>query len=51
MGHGILDWDGIFAAAPAAGVEWYLVEQDRWTRPPLESARLSVEYLKARGML
>jgi sugar phosphate isomerase/epimerase len=50
VGHGILDWDGIFDAAQAAGVEWYIVEQDRWTRPPIESARLSYEYLASRGM-
>ena len=50
VGQGILDWDGIFAAAPDAGVEWYLVEQDRWTRPPLECARMSIDYLKARGI-
>ena len=50
MGHGILDWDGIFAEAPKAGVEWYLVEQDRWIRPPMESARMSIDYLKSRGM-
>jgi len=50
IGHGILDWDGIFAAAQEAGVEWYVVEQDRWVRPPLESARLSFEYLRSRGM-
>ncbi|NCP30691.1 MAG: sugar phosphate isomerase/epimerase [Armatimonadetes bacterium] len=51
VGQGILDWDGIFAAAPGAGVEWYLVEQDQWTRPPLESARMSADYLKSRGLL
>jgi sugar phosphate isomerase/epimerase len=50
VGQGILDWDGIFAAAPEAGVEWYLVEQDRWTRPPLECARMSLDFLKARGL-
>ena len=47
VGHGILDWDSIFTAAEAAGVEWYIVEQDRCTRPPLESARLSFTYLKS----
>ena len=51
VGHGILDWDGIFTAAEEAEIEWYIVEQDRWTRPPLESARMSVEYLKSRGMV
>jgi sugar phosphate isomerase/epimerase len=51
VGHGILDWDGIFDAAKSAGVEWYVVEQDRWIRPPLESARMSFEYLRSRGMV
>lgn len=51
VGHGILDWDGIFAAAEAAQIEWYVVEQDRWVRPPLEAARMSFEYLKSRGMV
>jgi len=51
VGQGILDWDAIFDATPEAGVEWYLVEQDNWTRPPLECARMSIEFLKTRGML
>ena len=50
VGHGLLGWGGIFAAAEAAGIEWYIVEQDRCTRPPLESARLSFEFLKAQGV-
>lgn len=49
VGHGVLDWEGIFAAAESAGIEWYIVEQDRWQRPPIESARLSFEYLKSQG--
>ncbi len=51
VGHGILDWDAIFREAENAGVEWYVVEQDRCTRPPLESAKMSLEYLRSRGML
>lgn len=51
LGQGILDWDGIFAAASEAGVQWYVVEQDRCTRPPLESARMSFEFLQARGII
>jgi sugar phosphate isomerase/epimerase len=51
LGQGILDWDSIFAAAEEAGVQWYVVEQDRCTRPPLESARMSFEFLKARGIV
>ena len=50
VGHGILDWDDIFTSAEAQpGVEWYIVEQDRWTRPPIESARLSFEFLASQG--
>lgn len=51
IGHGTLDWDAIFAEAPKAGVEWYVVEQDRCIRPPLESAKMSLEYLRSRGMI
>ena len=51
VGHGILDWDSIFPAAEQAGIEWYIVEQDRCTRPSLESARMSFEYLRSRGMV
>ena len=51
IGHGTLDWDAIFAEAQRIGIEWYVVEQDRCTRPPLESARMSIEYLKSRGMV
>lgn len=51
IGQGILDWDGIFEASPGAGAKWYVVEQDQWIRPPLESAKMSIDYLKSRGML
>lgn len=47
VGQGRLDWAGIRAAVEAAGVEVAMVEQDRTQRTPLESIRLSREYLKA----
>lgn len=50
IGEGILDWPAIFAAAEDAGVEWAIVEQDACRRPPLESARLSLENLKKMGL-
>ena len=50
VGHGILDWDGIFAAVEGTPIEWYAVEQDRWIRHPIECARMSFEYLKSRGI-
>jgi len=50
VGEGTLDWKAIFAASEAAGAEWYIVEQDRCKRPPLESVRLSLENLRSMGM-
>ena len=49
IGTGTMDFDAIFAAAEEAGVQWYIVEQDETARPSLESARISLENLKARG--
>lgn len=49
VGHGILNIPAILAAAHAAGTAWLIVEQDRFTRPPLESVRLSLEYLQSVG--
>jgi sugar phosphate isomerase/epimerase len=50
VGEGILDMEAIVAAGQDAGVEWYIVEQDRSTkRPPIEAARLSLSNMRARG--
>jgi len=49
IGAGTLDFDAIFQAAETGGVQWFIVEQDTCGRPPLESANLSFENLKARG--
>ena len=46
VGSGTIDWKRIFRGARQAGLKYYFVEQDRWDRPPLESARMSCEYLK-----
>ncbi|HEY3284290.1 MAG TPA: sugar phosphate isomerase/epimerase [Armatimonadota bacterium] len=50
VGNGTLDWDAIFAAAEAIGTHWYIVEQDTCQRPCLESAQISLNNLKARGI-
>lgn len=48
IGHGALDWPRIFAAAKAAGVKGYFVEQEPpFARPPLEEIRISYDYLHA----
>jgi sugar phosphate isomerase/epimerase len=50
VGNGVVDFDAIFAVSEEAGVEWYIVEQDRWERPSIQSARISFENLKAWGI-
>jgi sugar phosphate isomerase/epimerase len=41
IGEGIIDFKPIFEAGQASGVQWYVVEQDRCQRPPLESIAIS----------
>ena len=51
LGRGTIDWPSVFAAAEAAGVEWYLVEQNCENRSALESIRISFDYLKSQGIV
>jgi sugar phosphate isomerase/epimerase len=46
VGRGILDWPAIHKASLKAGVEVYCVEQDICPGDPLESARISYEFLQ-----
>jgi sugar phosphate isomerase/epimerase len=50
VGTGVLPLDAIVDAAKAGGTHWLIVEQDVCKRPTLESARISIENLKARGL-
>lgn len=51
VGTGILNWKEIFDAAPAAGVQWYMVEQDDcYGMEPIESLRIGLENLKKMGV-
>lgn len=46
IGSGSIDWKRIFAAAGKAGIKGYYVElEPPYERPPLESAKLSFDYL------
>lgn len=45
VGTGIIKWKPIFEAA-RGHITHYFVEQDQWDRPSLESARMSIDYLK-----
>jgi sugar phosphate isomerase/epimerase len=49
VGEGIIDWPPIFEASEKNRAEWYVVEQDRWARPSLEAAKLSLQHLKEWG--
>ncbi len=46
VGRGEIQWKRIFAAAPQGGVKHYFVEQDFCERSPLESIKISYDYLK-----
>ena len=47
LGSGFIDNTAIFAAAPSAGIEYVFAEQEApYTRPQLDSARVSYAYLK-----
>ena len=45
VGKGTIDWKRIFAAAPQGGMKHFYVEQDFCEVPPLESVKISYEYL------
>jgi sugar phosphate isomerase/epimerase len=45
VGSGTINWKPIFEAARKSGLKHYFVEQDYCERPPLESAKMSFDYL------
>ena len=50
VGAGNLNWPAILAACRAAGVEWYVVEQDTCWRDPFESLATSLHHLQEWGL-
>ncbi|ANE46860.1 hypothetical protein SY83_11890 [Paenibacillus swuensis] len=50
VGHGIIDFSSIFNIAEEIGIEYYIVEQDSCERDPLESVKMSIDYLKSIGI-
>lgn len=51
IGEGNLNWPGILDACKAAGVQWYIVEQDDCNgRDPFASLSISFKNLRAMGM-
>jgi sugar phosphate isomerase/epimerase len=50
VGEGNLNWAGILKAAKAAGVKWYIVEQDTCYRDPFDSLEISLKNLRGMGV-
>jgi sugar phosphate isomerase/epimerase len=50
VGSGVLDYPSILKTAEGAGVQHFIVEQDACRRPPLESVKMSIDYLKSIGI-
>jgi len=50
IGKGVLDVQGVLAACREIGVAWALVEQDTCDGPPLTSAKISFDALRALGV-
>ena len=46
VGTGTLDMPGIVAASREIGARWYVVEQDRTKRPPLEAVAISLNNMR-----
>jgi len=45
VGHGVIEWPKVLAAASSAGVQHYFVEQDQTPGDPIESLRQSFAYI------
>lgn len=50
VGEGNLEWQPILAACRDAGIEWYLIEQDRCQQDPFDSLKLSLDNLRGMGL-
>ena len=50
VGEGNLEWPAILTACHEAGIEWYLIEQDRCEHDPFDSLKLSLDNLRAMGL-
>jgi len=51
VGNGTLDWPAIFSAAPDAGVQWYIVEQDSCPGDCFDSVETSIRNLRKFGVV
>ncbi|HHW09355.1 MAG TPA: sugar phosphate isomerase/epimerase [Firmicutes bacterium] len=51
VGEGIVPWADVFAVCESAvgGTEWYIVEHERYARPPIECVEICIKNLKKMG--
>jgi sugar phosphate isomerase/epimerase len=49
IGKGTVDWDSALAACESTGVEYVIIEQERYDVSSLESAKLNFAWFKERG--
>ncbi|MCM3749356.1 sugar phosphate isomerase/epimerase [Paenibacillus pasadenensis] len=49
VGSGSVDFDTVFSIAEDAGIEYFIVEQEEFAKSSLESAKLSLDYLRSKG--
>jgi sugar phosphate isomerase/epimerase len=49
IGSGIVDWDAVLAACERAGVEYVIIEQEKYEVGSLHSARLNFSWFRNRG--
>jgi sugar phosphate isomerase/epimerase len=47
VGVGVLDIPGVLAEARALSIEWLIVEQEKFSMPPLESVAISLKNIRA----
>lgn len=50
VGEGNLNWPAILEACRAAGIRWYIIEQDVCQRDPFESLAISLRNVQAMGL-
>lgn len=50
IGEGNLNWKEIIKACEDIDARWYIIEQDKCERDPLESAKISLDNLKKMGV-
>ena len=48
VGNGNMDWDLIIETAEKAGVKYFIVEQDTCPGDPMDSVKISADYLKTK---